>query len=284
MKNTLFNTTDENNIKNSKNKISHSSFRTLFKSVFSDESPKKYIGIFSLILAVSLLAELFLFNYKWVVSSMNNPEYPEYTIANAVKQSDGKYKSNGDEMRLVIKDIDKPLSFLEFNIAVEDEESVPVTICAKDEANNNWLEAPSLNITNDVQRSHYPRLHFSGDVSELSVKFKVAEDKTFDIKSLALNPNVPLMFSLGRALFVWNGRKNTLAKRGIACFDRGDRRRFLAAVQNGSLVRQKNRRDRPVPNACRSIDARRGSYSRRNGSQNVKLRKSVRLDRKREPR
>lgn len=203
MKNTLFNTTDENNIKNFKNKISHSSFRTLFKSVFSDESPKKYIGIFSLILAVSLLAELFLFNYKWVVSSMNNPEYPEYTIANAVKQSDGKYKSNGDEMRLVIKDIDKPLSFLEFNIAVEDEESVPVTICAKDEANNNWLEAPSLNITNDVQRSHYPRLHFSGDVSELSVKFKVAEDKTFDIKSLALNPNVPLMFSLGRALFVW---------------------------------------------------------------------------------
>ena len=49
MKNTLFNTTDENNIKNSKNKISHSSFRTLFKSVLSDESPKKYIGMGSVI-------------------------------------------------------------------------------------------------------------------------------------------------------------------------------------------------------------------------------------------
>ena len=134
---------------------------------------------------------------------MNKPEYPEYTTENAVKEGDRTYKSNGEESRLIIRNIDMPLSFLKFNIAVEGEETIPVTICAKDEANDDWLEAPSLNISDGVQRSHYPRLHFSGDVSELSVKFKVAEDKEFEIKSLTLNPNVPLMFSIGRALFVW---------------------------------------------------------------------------------
>ena len=107
------------------------SFKTFFNYIFRNESLQKYVAVFSFILIISLLAELFLFNYKWICSSMNKPEYPEYTIENAVKEGDRTYKSNGEESRLIIRNIDMPLSFLKFNIAVEGEETIPVTICAK---------------------------------------------------------------------------------------------------------------------------------------------------------
>lgn len=175
----------------------------LITKIAGEESVKKYLVILGILLAVSLLLELFVFNYKWIGSCANKPEMPDFSVQNAVLDSENIYKSKGGDCYILINDIDRPISYLDLNIKVDGSEINNITISAKDEANGEWLDAPSCTLAENIERSHYIRLHYSGNVSDLRIKFKADKDKNIEIKQLELNPKVPLMFSFGRMLFVW---------------------------------------------------------------------------------
>lgn len=167
---------------------------------------KKYMFIFCILIVVVLIIEIFVCNYKYFDSMFSNElsKIEDIKIISGLEKiSDGKYKNKENNAIIEISDINMPIKYLGLNIVSENEKPVEYAISATDEANKKFLTAPKRKVTNSIQRSHFIRLHFSGDVGKLQIKFSADKDKIVSIDQLTINTKVPMMFSIGRSLFLF---------------------------------------------------------------------------------
>lgn len=174
------------------------------KEFFSRLNIKKRYTIYVLsLLVLAIFLEAFLFNYKWLGSIALEPIHASYKVDGLDDNSDDYYLGEGKDAYIEINDINQQVKYISLDIKVEGEDTIGFTISAKDEANGKWLASPQRTLTHEVKRSKYVRLHYSGDVSDIRIQFKPASGKKVEISNIYLNPNVPLMFSFGRMIFVW---------------------------------------------------------------------------------
>lgn len=170
---------------------------TEIKTVLSEEIPKKYGIVFLIIVICAFLAELFVFNFKWVNSVFDKPLEISARINGAVQSDDGSIVINSDTASFEFNDINKELKYLYF-CPGRDSEKARITVSAQDEANSRMLSAPERTVLAQVKQSQYIRLHFSGEIKNLKIEIRDMMGKSVDGNSVTLNAKVPLMFSFGR--------------------------------------------------------------------------------------
>ena len=183
------------------------SIKSKFKSIqtfLAEESIKKYAAVFAVILAVMLICELFVFNFKWVNSAFDK----EITVDSGdiaysgCSESNGQIKFTSDSASIEIKNINQKIKYISINPGDVDNLVATATVAAKDEGNSDYLSAPSRSIAGGADRSKYIRLHFSGDVEALKVSITGLSGRTVSDDFIRLNTKVPLMFSWLRFLLL----------------------------------------------------------------------------------
>ncbi len=180
--------------------------KTAFKNIknfLKTESPKKYAAVFGAILVLTLLLEIFVFNFKWLNSGGEemSVDKSKVSVLSGMKEgSDGDYTVTADSAEFEIKKIDSELKYI--YISPGEGNTAEFTIAAKDESNKNYLSAPALGVCGSVERSKYIRLHFSGRVDSLKFTVKGIKNKTIRPADIKFNVRVPFMFSWMRWLIL----------------------------------------------------------------------------------
>lgn len=140
-------------------------------------TPASYGLVFAVILIISLVLELFVFNYKWIGSAFDKPIQTQANVSGTT-----------------FTDINKTIKYI--RVEPGNGKTAHITVTAKDEASANGVTAPQYTVLGDIERSQYIRLHFSGNIKELSLHSDVT------LKNVVLNTHVPLMFSWMRFILL----------------------------------------------------------------------------------
>ena len=178
---------------------------SLFKILKGEESLKKYRTVFVLIVILSLLLEVFVFNFRSIESIFNKELTGlNYDITNATKISDGVYKATDSTVEIEIDDINAKMNNVCLDIKRADDKAyTKVRLWAVDVANATGITAPEREVVAGLKQTNYIRTHFSGEIKTLKISLlDMKKDEEFAIENLRLNCRVPLCFSIVRFLFV----------------------------------------------------------------------------------
>lgn len=173
------------------------------KTFLNRETPQKYAAVFAGILALCLLLEVFVFNFKWINSMFDKELDISPEIVSGARMSGGDIIISDDEAVLSYNNPDRKLKYLYFNPDGGDKNTASLTVSALDEGYSRaMLKAPSRTVSSGVKMSQYIRLHFSGKVSKLEIRIKDLKGKTIKSDDIKLNVRVPIMFSWQRFLIL----------------------------------------------------------------------------------
>lgn len=155
------------------------------KNIFTN----KYILATFIILIITLLLELFVFNFRHFESL----SYRETNIYN------DKYIVNKDNNSIEFNNINKKINNIYLDIYNNDNKTSVVNIEATDEANNNYLSLPEKEIRNNYEQMKYIKINLSGKTNKLKINLT---DNTI-INDIKINTTRPLFISLFRIIFVF---------------------------------------------------------------------------------
>ncbi|MBR0366045.1 MAG: hypothetical protein IJH94_04515 [Clostridia bacterium] len=141
------------------------------------ETPAAYGVVFAVIILISFVLELFVFNYKWICSAFDKPIQTQAHVSTTT-----------------FTDINETIKYIRVEPGTG--KIAHITVTAKDEASANGVTAPEYIVLGDIERSQYIRLHFSGKIKELSLRSDTA------LHNVVLNVHVPLMFSWVRFILI----------------------------------------------------------------------------------
>lgn len=193
-------------------------------------------------LIVTLLLEVFLFNFRYW-ESLKNEEIYDYRMQTAeglICQEDGSYLVAEGEKYIELSKIDRELNTLFIDIEVinrEDRAYQPVTLylTARDASHENAYWIPDREIYHEWEKSRYLTYHLYGDCKSLKITPALDEGTQFRLW-LRLNPRIPMFFSLGRVivlfvlfLFLYILRPSSVIYR-IRFLAMGKKKRCIATV------------------------------------------------------
>lgn len=175
-----------------------------FRIMMREETLKKYASAFAIMLVISLLLEIFVFNTSFTLS-MFAKEVPvaNMSVSGGTKNNDGTYKATSSKIAFEIKNINQDVGNLNINVVSGSNEKTNVTISMIDEGNKSYYSSASRTVLDKVKRSHYIRLNPAGEVKSIKIEAETSSGSTVNLKELGLNVKVPLMFSITRFLFVF---------------------------------------------------------------------------------
>ena len=173
-------------------------------SLNGEESKKKYLTAFYSFLILSLVLELFVFNFRALESTFFKEENNiEYTVSNASKLSDGKYRSDSDTVEISVNDINTVLKNIYIGFERESAVYTKIRLWAKDEANFNGISAPEREIVEGLTQTKYIRTNFAGKTENLKISvLGLTNGEEFTLNEIKFNTHVPICFSMLRFLFV----------------------------------------------------------------------------------
>lgn len=166
---------------------------------------KKYIIVFGL-LALALLLEIFLFNFRhW--QSVNNQEITDYSLVlgdGILEQMDHTYILNEGNKYLEFNEINKELNTLYIDIQILDSENrnAEIQLSARDESHEIYYGMPARQIYYSQEKSKYLTFHLYGKCKSLKI-FPMLNDGEHVRISYKLNPVIPVFFSWGRVFGLW---------------------------------------------------------------------------------
>lgn len=160
-------------------------------------------------LIAALLLEVFLFNFRYW-ESLKNEEIYDYSIQTAeglLYEEDGSYLVGSGDKYIELSGIDRQLRTLYIDIEIlnrEDTAYQPVTLylAARDTSHENYYWIPDREIYHEWEKSQYLTYHLYGDCKSLKITPALDEGTQF-VLHLRLNPQIPMLFSVGRVLVVF---------------------------------------------------------------------------------
>lgn len=169
-----------------------------------EESKKKYITAFCAFLILSLFMEVFLFNFRTFESLFfNKADNITYTVSNASKLSDGRYRSDNETVEIAADDINIDLKNVYIGLERDSAVYTKVRLWAKDEANFNGISTPEREIVSGLTQTKYIKTNFGGKTEDLRISLSgFTSGEEFTLNDVKLNAHVPLCFSVLRFLFV----------------------------------------------------------------------------------
>ncbi|MBR3150015.1 MAG: hypothetical protein IKF64_07585 [Eubacterium sp.] len=175
---------------------------------------KVLIPILTCIL-ISLVAEMFVFNYEYFTSSGSNPEAIDFEAVETYDEEDGSYihEQGSDNPTFLAENINKDVKYLYLDFLVESTDprldwdkvrDANITIYAKDEGRSSFYEMGHFDSYPTIENSKYVKLNPYGKISEL--KIELTNDtwsyNSFQLKNAVINAHVPLNFMPLRVLFL----------------------------------------------------------------------------------
>lgn len=188
----------ENTIKKINNKIS------FFKN-------NKKLSLFNaavIILIISLLAELFVFNYKAFLTS----GYEEIKAENILYGSGIELTS--DDSFKIVSETDKYIEIDEINneakniyidierktLSKASDIKTRIKLDATDKGNKLYFSLPSVTVVKGVERSKYISLKLSGETEKIRINIEEAQGAELVLNRISINKRVPFSFNLIRLI------------------------------------------------------------------------------------
>lgn len=169
---------------------------------FKSENKKKQAGaVLLIVVAVAVLCEIFLFNFKFWDSLGSKPlNLTPTTVSGASQLDDTRYRIYKSDAYIEYTDINSELRYV--RVSPETGYDTHIRFSATDEGNEYPLSAPLRSINTIVKPSQYIRLHFSGKVDTLKIELNNTSGTIINTDNIVLNTKVPMMFSLVRVILV----------------------------------------------------------------------------------
>ncbi len=187
-------------------------------------SREKFLKVCGVIFIISLLLEIFVFNFRFFETFINdeidiNSENIIYNDGLAYEE-DNKWTNDKGELRpsfyianknnasFEIMDIDDEVKNIYIDISnvkrknYSNKKTV-LKIWATDEANALYFNLPERDVVRDVEKSKYISLNLSGKSEKLMVEVKANKNERFIINEIKLNVQYPMFFSIIRLLTVF---------------------------------------------------------------------------------
>ena len=166
----------------------------------------RYLIIVCLFLLISVLLEIFIFNYKHWVSVFNNSiSYDTYFSEGFILNEDGTYTTTAGEHYIELTNISskvKSSSLIIKKYNSDDLLAVPVSFAAIDDAHSDYYHLGQRTIYTTENRSMYQLLHLYGATKSLKANLNIGENEKVFI-DFSLNTHIPLFFSLNRVIVVF---------------------------------------------------------------------------------
>lgn len=164
----------------------------------------KWFIPYILLLMISLLAELFVFNYKHWQTLHNQEIIPQQiTLGDAyVPNVDGTYASGDGDYSIMVPNLDLNLKSVYFNITIHDtDSSLPTAVTIyqyiTDAGHIFEYALPVKELWSDQPKSRYYTYHLYGNCTGLRFLPNLPSCPSISI-DIRLNPVIPLSFSLLR--------------------------------------------------------------------------------------
>lgn len=163
----------------------------------SKDTKKRALSVFLIVLAVSVLCEIFLFNFKFWHSIGDTPLNVTPTVVNGATQLDeNRYRIYKRNAYIEYENISSTVKYL--RISPETGYDTSVTVLATDEGNEYPYSLPSRTVNTYVPRSQYIRLHLSGEADTVKIELNNTAGTIINLSDIVLNAHVPMMFSAER--------------------------------------------------------------------------------------
>lgn len=168
--------------------------------------PGKHRIWFALFLAVFL--ELTVFQYRTYRTMFNEPlEVSPTVYAGGIQNADGSF-SVTDSLRLKTVNMEEDVNSLYFsfsrqNSEGEECEGAYISVCVRDEANEDYYALGDRHVLKEVPSTGYMILHMSGKMHSMVISFIASEGETIRVEDMTLNPRIPMRFSALRLLLTF---------------------------------------------------------------------------------
>lgn len=173
---------------------------------------------FIIIAVITFAAEIFLFNYKSIMSLMNSEaKIDSFTLGKGlVSEGEGSYRITGAESYIEVTQIDDHVSNICLDIEITggygyDKDSMfngvfdvmPVELYANDDAHAQYFKLGERKVVRNVSQSRYMVTHLSGKTQRIKIRFNGATDIIFSIHRFSYNAKIPMYISVVRLLLVF---------------------------------------------------------------------------------
>ncbi len=173
----------------------------LLSKIKCDDKKKQARSVFLLVIAISVICEIFIFNFKfWDSLSAKEMQITPTVIDGATKLDEDRYRIYKKNAYLEYEGIDSEIKYV--RISPETGYDTTVKFSATDEGNEYPLPAPSRKVNTYVKPSQYIRLHYSGKVGMLHIDLSGSRGTIINLNDIVFNAKVPMMFSPVRILLI----------------------------------------------------------------------------------
>ncbi len=184
-----------------------------FRELLKEESLRKYIAVLCIFLVISLLIEIFIFNYRCIESVFNDEiAVEDLRIVSGADESGDNYRATGSSAEFEIRgilgdDSDIEVKNMFLDISLSNDEVAKVAVSIRDEANASYFSSPAQDVLEDIEASKYFRIHSGGNTHGLRFEVETTSGAEIRIDGCALNARVPMLISPVRflllALLLW---------------------------------------------------------------------------------
>ncbi len=160
------------------------------------DSLKKYSAVFAFVIVLTLICEVFVFNFKWIGSAFDKELNITPQVTSGGTVSGNEISITSDSATIRFSGVNSPVKYLRFS--PDKGSKAEITVSAVDQGNSAGLSAPQRVVLGDVPRSQYIRLHFSGEVKSLNISVSGMSGRSVSLDNIGLNVHVPFMLSWAR--------------------------------------------------------------------------------------
>lgn len=169
---------------------------------------KKYSKVAIVIFIISIILELFVFNFRYFLTLNYNPvEVDNINYSKNIKKDDDNLIiSNGDYIEL--KNINKNVNNIKLDIDfLSSKDYLSYKIYAKDEGNRLYYELPSRYLYKNIEKSKYITLDLSGKAKSLKIEFNLQDNEEISLKinNIFINNTIPIDISYTRLVLTFLG-------------------------------------------------------------------------------
>lgn len=173
---------------------------------------------FLIIFIITLAAEIFLFNYKSIMSLMNSEvEIDDFSLGEGLVSKGGRsFKITGRESYIEVTQLDGHISNICLDVEITGGygynknsafngvfDVMPVELYANDAAHAQYFKLGERKLVHNVSQSRYMVTHLSGKTQRIKIQFNKDTDTVFVIHKLSYNARVPMHISVIRILAVF---------------------------------------------------------------------------------
>ena len=173
----------------------------LLSKIKCDDKKKQARSVFLLVFVITVICEIFIFNFKfWDSLSAKEIQIRPTVIDGATKIDEDRYRIYKKNAYLEYEGINSEIKYV--RISPETGYDTSVKFSATDEGNEFPLGAPLRKVNTYVKPSQYIRLHYSGKIDMLHIDLSGSRGTTINLSDIVFNTKVPMMFSPVRVLLI----------------------------------------------------------------------------------